>query len=284
MKSTWAQPNIFPDPDGDSSSTCRTKTTSNHAKIRFRESLTSSPVTPSCTCAAEDLRDGPRSSPAQGPGVPLSFLMYVRCVLGGRLPPEARLNSLSAVFAACQTACFTGFISGGGFDETESHQTSPGRLWRCQRLPFSFSPSRATCAVDVLENDAGFGGRARRGRRRTAPVKAVYVSQDIFQINDAGKTRAFPWSLLLAFAYFSSNFICRQSLNDVALKRDIDASALLFVENWETNGFSHKRGTEIPLTEDEALAAERTSGDASYKKGNERLISFSLKESSSLFS
>lgn len=36
--------------------------------------------------------------------------------VGVDLPPEARLKrpALSAVFAACQTVWFTGFISGGG--------------------------------------------------------------------------------------------------------------------------------------------------------------------------
>lgn len=61
------------------------------------------------------------SKPCMGPRASLSRLMYVEVSrgplpVGAGPPPEARLKgpALSAVFAACQTVCFTGFISAEG--------------------------------------------------------------------------------------------------------------------------------------------------------------------------
>lgn len=68
-------------------------------------------------------RQGPQGRvlfiPRMGPQASLSCLMYSSwgpLPIGVGLPPEARLNwpAASAVFAACQAVCFTGFISGRG--------------------------------------------------------------------------------------------------------------------------------------------------------------------------
>lgn len=55
--------------------------------------------------------------------------------------------------------------------------------------------------------------------------ESSYVSQDVFQFNDARKTRAFPWAYFWLFLFFKQFHLSTAGFrwqNDVVLKRDID--------------------------------------------------------------
>lgn len=90
--------------------------------------------------------------------------------------------------------------------------------------------------IDVLENgDARFRDRARHGS--LVVCGSSPATQDVFQFNDAVKTRAFPWAHDWQFLYFKQFHLSTAGLgcqsND-ALKHDIDAFSGFQTLLWKT--------------------------------------------------
>lgn len=83
--------------------------------------------------------------------------------------------------------------------------------------------------------------------------KSIYVSQDVFQFNDARKTRAFPWAYYLTIPIFQAispvhswpqiaKWCCVEAWRGCLL-----GFSDFVVEKWVTNDFSLKWGVEIPV-------------------------------------